>query len=74
MEISKARFKPQALEYFRRVQQTGEEIILTDHGRPAIRITRFRPQERDPFRALRGSVKRYDDPERPIDEAWDAGA
>jgi len=74
MEISKAKFKPRALEYFRRVQETGEEIILTDHGRPSIRITRYRPQQRDPFKALRGSVKRYEDPEAPVDEPWDASA
>lgn len=73
MQISKARFKPRALEYFRRVQETGEELIITDHGRPAIRITRYHPFERDPFRALRGSVKRYDDPEMPVAENdWEA--
>lgn len=74
MEISKARFKPRALEYFRRVQETGEEIILTDHGRPAIRITPYRRRAEERFRALRGTVKRYDDPEAPVDIPWDAGA
>lgn len=68
MQTSKAQFKPRALEYFRRVQETGEELIITDHGRPAIRVTRYQPFERDPFRALRGSVKRYDDPEMPVAE------
>ncbi|MEX1082107.1 MAG: hypothetical protein WD382_07395 [Halofilum sp. (in: g-proteobacteria)] len=73
MEVSKAQFKPKALEHFRRVQETGEELVVTDHGRPAIRISRYRRSERDPFRALRRSVKRYDDSEAPVAaEDWDA--
>jgi antitoxin (DNA-binding transcriptional repressor) of toxin-antitoxin stability system len=73
MEVSKAQFKPKALEYFRRIQETGEELVVTDHGRPAIRISRYRDGDRDPFRALRGSVKRFDDPESPVAVGdWDS--
>lgn len=73
MEVSKAQFKPKALEHFRRIQETGEELVVTDHGRPAIRITRYQRSDRDPFRALRGSVKRFDDPEAPVAlDEWDA--
>lgn len=72
MEVSKAQFKPKALEHFRRIQETGEELVVTDHGRPAIRISRYRRDEQDPFRALRGSVRRFDDPEAPVaQEDWD---
>lgn len=73
MQTSKAQFKPRALEYFRRVQETGEALIITDRGRPAIRIERYRALDRDPFRALKGTVKRYDDPEAPVaDDDWEA--
>jgi len=73
MRVSKAKFKPRALEYFRRVEETGEELIVSDRGRPTIRIVRYREYARDPFRALRGSVKRYDDPEAPVaQDEWDA--
>jgi hypothetical protein len=72
MELSKARFKPRALYYFRIVEQTGEEIIVTGNGRRSLRITRYRAHERDPLGALRGTVRRYDAPEEPVDAPWDA--
>lgn len=73
MRVSKAKFKPRALEYFRRVEETGEELVVSDRGRPTIRIVRYRARSRDPFQALRGSVKRYDDPEAPVaQDEWDA--
>lgn len=73
MQTSKAQFKPRALEYFRRVQETGEALIITDRGRPAIRIERYRALDRDPLHSLQGTVKRYDDPEAPVaEEDWEA--
>lgn len=73
MQTSKAQFKSRALEYFRRVQETGEALIITDRGRPAIRIERYHALDPDPFRALKGTVKRYDDPEEPVaEEDWEA--
>lgn len=36
--VSKSKFKPMALEYFRRVQETGEEIVITDRGKPVVKI------------------------------------
>ncbi len=73
MQTSKAQFKPRALEYFRRVQETGEALIITDRGRPAIRIERYRALDRDPFHSLKGTVKRYDNPEAPVaEEDWEA--
>ena len=47
-------------------------IILTDHGQPTIRITPYRRSAEDRFRALRGTVRRYDDPEAPVEVPWDA--
>ena len=43
--LSKSQFKPQVLAYLRRVQETGEAIILTDHGRPVLRIEPIREVE-----------------------------
>jgi antitoxin (DNA-binding transcriptional repressor) of toxin-antitoxin stability system len=40
--ISKSKFKPRALEYFRKIQETGEELVLTDHGKPVLKITAFK--------------------------------
>ncbi len=30
--VSKAGFKPKALEYFRLVEETGIELVITDRG------------------------------------------
>ncbi len=43
--LSKAAFKAKALEYLRQVEETGEELIITDHGRPAVRIIPYRADE-----------------------------
>lgn len=71
--ISKSKFKAKALEYFRQVETTGEPIVITDHGRPALEIRRIARDERDPLEMLRGSVLRYDDPFEPVGvEDWEA--
>lgn len=40
-EISKSRFKAQALEFFREIEATGKSVIITDHGKPALEAPRF---------------------------------
>lgn len=71
--ISKSKFKAKALEYFRQVETTGEPLIITDHGTPALEIRRIAKDARDPLEILRGSVLRYDDPFEPVGvEDWEA--
>jgi len=73
LSVSKSQFKPSSLEYFRRIEQTGEELIITDRGRPVLKIV---PYEEDPERHLRGlrnTVLRYDAPLEPVGEGeWEA--
>ena len=70
--VSKAGFKPKALEYFRLVEETGIELIITDRGRPVAKITPYIPRERAAAKALRRSVLRYEDPMEPIAvEDWE---
>jgi hypothetical protein len=33
-KVSKSALKAKMLEYFRRVEETGEELIVTDNGEP----------------------------------------
>ncbi|SEJ88090.1 type II toxin-antitoxin system Phd/YefM family antitoxin [Achromobacter sp. NFACC18-2] len=72
--VSKTEFKARALELFRQVEATGEPIVVTDHGRPALEIRPYRAvAKRDPLDVLRGSVIRFDDPLSPVgDDAWEA--
>ena len=70
--VSKSQFKAKALEYFRQIETSGEPIIVTDHGKPALEIRRVAPQEHDPLEILKGSVLRYEDPFEPVGlEDWE---
>ncbi|MBN2374537.1 type II toxin-antitoxin system prevent-host-death family antitoxin [bacterium] len=72
--ISKSKLKPCLLEYFRKVEKTGKELIITDHGKPVLKIV---PYSQDPsddaLKLLRNSVIRYDDPTEPVGiEDWES--
>ncbi|MBJ7264870.1 MAG: type II toxin-antitoxin system Phd/YefM family antitoxin [Burkholderiaceae bacterium] len=72
-QVSKTKFKARALEFFRQVEATGEPLVVTDHGKPALEIRPYRAIERNPLVVLRGSVVRFDDPLSPAGEdSWDA--
>ena len=34
--VSKSKFKPNALKFFRQVERTGREIVITDRGKPVL--------------------------------------
>lgn len=72
-EISKSRFKAHVLEIFRRVELTGESVIVTDHGMPSVVVRKYVAPKAGPRDRLRGSVLRFDAPFEPVAEAdWDA--
>lgn len=73
--VSKSKFKPRALEYFRQVEETGQSLVITDHGKPVLRITPYQPasgaQAEGPER-LRDVVARYENPFEPVGlEDWE---
>jgi prevent-host-death family protein len=71
--VSKSKFKPRSLEYFRRVEQTGEALIITDHGHPVLKITPYVEDEEALFRGLRNTVLRYNEPLEPVaGHEWEA--
>jgi prevent-host-death family protein len=71
--VSKSQFKPRALAYLREVEETGEALILTDRGRPVLRIEPYAPAE-EGLAALRGCVVRYDDATEPVAvDDWEGG-
>ena len=72
-EVSKSQFKAKALEILRRVEATGEPVLVTDHGKPTIEVRRHRSLERSPLDLLRGSVVDYLDPTEPVGQQdWEA--
>ena len=64
--VPKAQFKPKAFEYFRMVEETGEELIITDHGKPVLKIMRTLDENETILEELRGSVMEYLDPCEPV--------
>jgi antitoxin (DNA-binding transcriptional repressor) of toxin-antitoxin stability system len=73
-QVSKSRFKAQALELFRQMEASGEPLVMTDHGRPTLEVRPYRPARAaaDPLEELRGSVLRFDDPFAPFgDNNWE---
>ena len=71
--VSKSAFKAKALEYFRRVETSGQSVVVTDHGKPTLEVRRYRAVDRNPLDVLRNSAVRYDNPTDPVaEEAWEA--
>lgn len=72
-KISKTRFKARALEYFREVERTGRELVITDRGRPVVKLVPYTAEPGRALLALRESVVRYDAPTEPVGEGeWEA--
>lgn len=71
--VSKSAFKAKALEYFRQVQRTGKELIISDNGKPVLKLVPYHSDPAEALKALRGSLRRYDDPTAPVGRAdWEA--
>ena len=71
--ISKSKFKPHALKYFRQIEKSGKELIITDHGKPTLKIVPFSEDPLEALKTLRNSVIKYEDPTGPVGlEDWEA--
>lgn len=71
--VSKSQFTSRALAYLREVEVTGEALILTNRGRPVLRVKPYSPAEQG-LAALRGCVIRYDDATEPVVvDGWEVG-
>jgi prevent-host-death family protein len=71
--IAKSEFKPKAFEYFRIVESTGEEILITDHGKPVLKISKYSDSDNDILESLKGAVTHYAEPLKPVAvEDWEA--
>jgi prevent-host-death family protein len=71
-KVSKSVLKARMLEYLRRVEETGEELIVTDNNEPVIRITAIRTRRpaHELFADVRGRVVYHDDVLKPTTEEW----
>ena len=56
--VSKSELKAKMLEYFRHIEESGEELIVTSHGKPVVRVVPYAPSDcvDELFSDLRGKV------------------
>jgi prevent-host-death family protein len=64
--VSKSAFKAKALEYFREVESTGKKLVITDHGKPVLKVVPYAHDPAEALRSLRGTVLRFTDPLEPV--------
>jgi antitoxin (DNA-binding transcriptional repressor) of toxin-antitoxin stability system len=71
--VSKSKFKPKSLSYFREIEEKGEELIITDRGRPVLKVLPYSAGAETAAKLLRNSLKKYVDPTEPLGtEEWEA--
>ena len=71
--VSKSRFKSRALEYFRQVEKTHKPVIITDRGKPVLKVVPYTEDPEEILRELRNSVLKYKDPTKSVGESdWES--
>ncbi|MBP7583860.1 MAG: type II toxin-antitoxin system Phd/YefM family antitoxin [Spirochaetes bacterium] len=64
--ISKSKIKPSLLKVFRDIEKTGEEVVVTDQGKPVLKIIRYSEDPEGGLMKLKDTVLKYDDPTAPV--------
>jgi prevent-host-death family protein len=69
--VSKSVLKARMLEYLRRVEETGEELVVTDNNVPVVRIVpiRHRTSAAEAFGDVRGVIY-HEDVLAPTTDEW----
>ena len=70
--ISKSKLKANMLKIFREIEQTGEELIVTDHNNPVLKIQPINDKKsvHEVFGAVQGKVEYYEDINTPTEDEW----
>ncbi|MEA5571999.1 type II toxin-antitoxin system prevent-host-death family antitoxin [Calothrix sp. UHCC 0171] len=70
--ISKSKLKSKLLEFLRLVESEGEEIVVTDRGKPVVKISKYgdSPLTAELFGQMRGKVRYFEDLTTPTTEEW----
>ncbi|MEL6339063.1 MAG: prevent-host-death protein [Myxococcota bacterium] len=71
-KVSKSVLKAKMLEYFRKVEESGEELIVTDNRRPVLKIVpiRTRVPAAEAFHDVRGKLVYRADLLEPESDEW----
>lgn len=70
--ISKSKLKANMLRVFREIEASGEELIVTDHNRPVLRISPIgnRKSVDDLFGQFQGQLVFHEDVNAPTIGEW----
>jgi len=72
LTISKSKLKTHMLQVFRQIEQSGEEVIVTDNNRPVLRIQPIvrKPGVDEVFASYRGKVIIHEPLDTPTTDEW----
>ncbi|MGR3319304.1 MAG: type II toxin-antitoxin system Phd/YefM family antitoxin, partial [Candidatus Anammoxibacter sp.] len=74
MQVAKGVLKAKMLEFFRNVEKTGEELIVTDNNKPVLKILPYKKKTSpdELFADLRGKMRIKGDINEPAlkPEEW----
>jgi prevent-host-death family protein len=70
--VSKSKLKAKLLEFLRLVEAGGEEIIVTDRGKPVLKISQYakKTSTEELFGQMRGKIRYFEDLTTPTTEEW----
>ena len=69
--VPAAKFKANCLALMDKVQETGEFVVITKHGKPVAKLVPAE-RERNMWGDLAGTVKILGDIESPVPDDWQA--
>ena len=72
IKVSKGALKAKMLEYFRHVEKTGEELVVTNNNVPTLKVIPIKKKMsvEDVFGDLRGKVRLDDSIMKPETDEW----
>lgn len=72
--ISKENLNARMMEIFREVEESGQELIVTDHGRPVLKIVPIKQKATvdEVFGPTYGQVIYHEDINTPTIDEWEA--
>ena len=73
LTVSKSKLKAQMLSIFREIEKSGEDIIVTDHNKPVLRIQPIKQGKTidELFSTLQGKITYNEDLNAPTISEWD---
>jgi len=72
IQVSKGVLKNRMLEYFRNVEKTGEELIVTDNHKPVLKVIPIKNEEKlcDTFAKYQGKAIYHAPADEPESDEW----